>query len=241
MIHFEKAQAIKNQFSKIISDQDLIRSLFLDIPDLQCFTIEKTNEYNDENYTDYMQVLSVNNYNVDYDLNYDEEMNVEENNLIKIKEEYLGSFGSLIYELSYVEYGETTFSRENYDLNEDSFSKSILENIQRTVSKYAISFISETSLDVDYFVNKNPSTHENDPRYAVYYAMDRGRFNPEDEFKIFAQKGRMKQAYEYAKCVIKGNLPEKIENFFILNDSVDEDDHEQLQRYLSEMKLVISE
>ena len=236
MIHFEKAQTIKNQFSKIISDQDLIRSLFLEMPDLQCFTIEKTNEYDDENYTDYMQVLSVNNYNVDYDLNYEEEEKEldEQNNLPKIKEEYLGSFGSLIYDLNYVEYGETTFSRENYDLNEDSFSKSILENIQRTVSKYAISFISETSLDVDYFVNKHP-------RYAVYYAMERGRFNPEDEFKIFAQKGRMKQAYEYAKCVIKGNLPEKIENFFILNDSVDEDDHEQLQRYLSEIKLVISE
>lgn len=228
MIHFEKAQQIKNQFSEIISDQDLIRGLFLDIPDLQCFTIEKINEYNDENYSDYMKVLSVNNYIVDYDLNYDEEMDVEENNLIKIEEKHLRNFESLLYDLSYVEYGETTYSRENYDLNEDSFSKSILENVQRTVSQYAISFISETSLDVDYFVNKHP-------RYAVFYAMDHGRFNPEDEFKIFAQKDRMKESYEYAKCVIKGKLPEKIENFFILNDSVDGNDHEHLQRYLSEM------
>ena len=40
----------------------------------------------------------------------------------------------------------------------------------------------------------------------------------------------MHYAYLYAKEIIKGPLPEKIENFYVLSNS--EDDKEDLKRYL---------
>jgi hypothetical protein len=42
----------------------------------------------------------------------------------------------------------------------------------------------------------------------------------------------MREAYEYAKNVIKGALPDAVENFFIHSTSSKHDDHEYLKKYL---------
>jgi hypothetical protein len=86
---------------------------------------------------------------------------------------------------------------------------------------YLASYLSGSEIPVCFFV-------DNDPKWAVYYAMDHGRFSQDDEFRIFARNGWMDEALHYAESV--GRLVPELENFYILNAS--EEDSVCLKKYL---------
>ncbi|NBT36089.1 MAG: hypothetical protein EBT03_11255, partial [Betaproteobacteria bacterium] len=76
------------------------------------------------------------------------------------------------------------------------------------------------------------------PKWALYHALEHGRFSPETEFKIFGRDGYMFDALRYAQEIVKGPLDEKIENFFILNSQPDSQDYENLKKYLDFKKSI---
>ena len=221
MLHFNKLYDIRRILENVVSGDDLIRAVFEDAPELQEFTWSVTNEYDDNNYSDYVRLTAVNGWRLDYDDAYEEE---QDSDLPKIEDmNIVGTVRDLV-EIVGKEFGYNEDHKIDraYAMRHKNAKK---KRSDRAEVKYIMSHLMGKKLPENFFVRA-------DPKWALYHALEHGRFKPETEFKIFARDGHMFDARRYAQEIVKGPLEEKIENFFILNSQPDTPDYEDLKKYL---------
>lgn len=221
MINFDKMYDIRQALENIVSNDDLIKAVFDDIPELETISFSVTNEYDDNNYSDYTRLTAVNGWSISYDDEYEEEEQTSD--LPQIDIEKVGSIRDLI-EIVGKDFGyseDNTIDRAYAQRNKRR-KKSAEEKAEM---KYILNHVMGKKLKENFFVKASP-------KWAIYHAADHGKFSPEAEFKIFAKEGRMLHAFRYARKILKGPLSEKVENFFILNSQPDSEDYEELKEYL---------
>lgn len=218
---YKKLSDIRYALERTVDAESLIYAAFRDCPNVKEFSYSYTQEYDDNNYSDYEVLNSVNGHRVDYEGNYDEEDDGE-SELPRVSMREIEVFQNLVQDIAkHHERGEDMV------VERDNHNRSHSYCPDESMNTYLRSFLFKEKISTDFFV-------ENEAKFALYYADDHGRFSEEDEFRIFAQQGRMFTAFEYAKHIIKGQLPEKVENFFILNGN--EDDKESLAEYIEYKK-----
>ena len=64
MSRFDLLYDIKRTLSNAVDLDDMVAALFADYPDLIRFQFEVTNEYDDNNYSDYTRLKTVNGWSV---------------------------------------------------------------------------------------------------------------------------------------------------------------------------------
>ena len=221
MLHFNKMYDIRRTLENFVSNDDLIRAVFDDVPELQEISFSVTNEYDDNNYSDYVRLTALNGWRLDYDDTYEEE---QDSDLPKIEDmNVVGNIRDLI-EIVGKDFGyneDQTIDRA-YAMRHKLGPK---KRSDKAEAKYIMSHLMGKKLPENFFVRTTP-------KWALYHALEHGRFKPETEFKIFAREGYMLNALRYAQEILKGPLDEKIENFFILGSQPDSQDYEQLKKYL---------
>lgn len=227
MLHFNKLYDIRRILENVVSEDDLIRAVFEDAPELQEFTWSVTNEYDDNNYSDYVRLTTVNGWRLDYDDVYEEE---QDSDLPKIEDmNVVGTVRDLVEIVGKdFGYGEDQKIDRSYAMRHKRSKKSFED---KATAKYIMSHLMGKKLPENFFVRV-------DPKWALYHALEHGSFKPETEFKIFARNGHMFCARRYAQEILKGPLDEKTENFFILNSQPDTPDYEDLKKYLEFKKNV---
>lgn len=228
MLNFDKQYSVRRVLERIVTEDDLITAVFKDIPELQEFTWSKTSEYDDNNYSDYSRLNTINGYAVDYDGDYeefgDDESIEPQSNMPRIEDRNARhTIRDLVDSIAdgFDHREDIVISREEYL---PKVTRTVRAKADREELDYVRSYMSGKTLPDSFFLKLE------NPKWAIYYADDHGRFSEDMEFKIFAQEGRMHYAYLYARHIIKGPLPEKIENFYLLNNS--EEDKEDLKVYL---------
>lgn len=225
MINFRKNSDIRYALKNLIEDEDLISAIFEDYPNLKSIDFTKSNEYDDSNYYDSCELTAINGHHWNncedtYEYEHDDEDSTEER-IIDI--DVIAACKDLIDHIGKdFEYGEHTILRENHPVKKRTDKK------QNSLKKYISAYLSGNKL------NDEKIFAHLDPIWSVYYAQDFGRLPEEVEHKVFAKKGNMEQAYLYAVHVLKGRLPDNIENFYVLNtmNGKNESDKKWLVRYI---------
>jgi len=234
MIRYRKLRDLKTAMSNLVLDDMLVVTLFEDIPELQEFTFIRNQEYDDNNYYDNTRLTSVNGHIWDYD-DYSKDEPDEKSSLPMIPASKVSWIQDAVdfvadkYDQSGDEYTfmREGFKREDYNVHDGGTSnkKGYVTREHTAERKYFIAHLSGKKLPDSFFL-------KNDIKYALYYALDHGRFDRKTEFSLFARRGELHNALDYARHVIKGRLPDEVENFFILD--ADEEDRPSLQEYMRE-------
>lgn len=220
---YQKMVDLKRAMGRVVKNEELVRALFEEIPDLKTFSWTKTQEYDDNNYFVSTRVVSINGHDYGYD-GYEED-GEDEGNLPKVDAthmvEDLVDQISESYDLSD---DEIVMDRDDYFLESEKGEGTILqERKDREEVDYFLAFLSGNRLPDNFFIGK-------DPKLAVYHAMNHGRLSEDAEVGVFAVRGNMFYALDYARVV--GRLSPKVEAFFILDN--DEYDRETFQIYIGE-------
>jgi hypothetical protein len=206
----------RKALSRAIDLDDMLSALFREDPELHSFVVEVTNEYDDNNYSDYSRVTKVNGRYVDYNGDYEEEneknpLPVVENNTIQmivdLTESIMEKYG----------HGEIEISRGDYDSDKARPITGLAE------MRCATALLNGEKIPVS-ILSKSDHT------WSIHHAEVHGRYSDEDEFALFAQEGMMGLAFDYARTF--GPLSEKTLNYFVLTLRAEDDDHEHLQEYL---------
>lgn len=221
MSRFDLLYDVKQTLSRVVDLDDLVSALFADYTDLISFQFEVTNEYDDNNYSDYTRLQKVNGWAVDYDGEYEDEE--EDSELPKAS----GDAVQQVMAISeYVEskngYGSHEFHRDDYPA-EDSEKR--LKNDPNLEA--ATACINGTKVSVETLLKA-------DEKWVIHYARIHGRYSPEDEFTLIARKDMMWIVDDYAELF--GPIGEKTLNYFILSLTSEDDNYEQLQDYLEWLK-----
>lgn len=213
-MRFAKMAFLEKIFRNIIKRDQVLKALFDDNPELESFSFSKTQEYDDNNYYTSTHISSINGHDVEHDGEYIDEEPEEENSSPRVPQEVAYRIAESIDDIGgyFDDDDDIDVLREDYDDVSMPCGK-VKFDLKDDESKYADSFFNGTILPDSFFIKA-------DPRFAVWYADDHGRFSPEVEVKIFAQKGRMSDAFHYALHVLKAPLPTDIENFFTLHSSL---------------------
>jgi hypothetical protein len=229
MLRFDKLFDIRRTLENVVSNDDLIRAVFEDIPELQEISFGVTNEYDDNNYSDYVRLTAVNGWVIDYEDEY-EDGDEQTSDMPKIEDmNKVGTIRDLVQMVGKeFGYNEDHKIDRAYAMRHKNVKK---KKTEKAEMKYIMSHFMGKRLPENFFVRVNP-------KWALYHALDHGRFKPETEFKIFAREGYMRDALRYAQEIVKGPLDEKIENFFILNSEPDSQDYENLKKYLEFKKSI---
>lgn len=226
MLNFEKMCEIKQILQQNFTVENMIRCVFLDHPELECFGFSCTNEYDDNNYSDYTNLRTVNGHAVDYDGEYDEDSEPK-SDLPRVDRGTVDDLLSLMGIIG-TEFGHG----EDLECHRDSYanvsSKSgRISKSEKAQKEYINSWMTKSTLADEWFL-------KNDTKFASYYAQDHGPFSPELEMKIFGKTGEMRSAYMYAQAIGKP-FSEALETFFtthaVLGSGEDDDGH-FLKRYL---------
>lgn len=217
MIHFKKLRDIKDASRNVVNNNDLLVSLFRNMPDLQHFRFSKTQEYDDNNYFDDIKVTEINGHSYGYE-GYDEDYEGDyprlEEDEIKTSDLPKVPFTSYIEDVVHEIAKDYDFSDHEVEIRREDHEEHSEHDL--TEKTYLGSYLSGSKIRPSFFFKKNRT------KWAVYYALDHGRFGEDDEFKIFAKKGEMCHALEYARHVIKGRLPSAVENFYVLDHDADD-------------------
>jgi len=240
MLEFYKNSDIREELKNILSDRQLISSLFRSVPELESIGFSVTNEYDDSNYYDSVRLESVNGYSWnpyedDYDDDYDSSNSPTGK---KLDEEIARACASLIEEVG-KDFG---YGDENSLLRSDYTSPSSTTKPYREFNRFILDLAAGNKLKDESILAKIASKF--DPKWALYYAFDHGRMNKEIEDKIFLKKGNMREAYLYSVHVLKDVLPKNIEDFHILNSfgkKKESSDQEYLNKYLEFKKTLVVE
>lgn len=226
MLQYSKKSELKRLLSKVVTNDCIIRGIFEDNPDLECFSFEKTSEYDDNNYSDQVVLTSINNHHVDFDGRYEDDDNYEgcesgkeKSELPKVSRDVVECIMDVIYDLS------SDFDYDEHKVNRNSYVNKSFERLDKEEAKYLNSYLTKTKIEEKWFV-KNV-------QWAAYYAEDNGPFSKEIEAKIFCKEGRMRDAYMYAQAT-KAPLSNAIETFFTTRHLVDPNDNDNfwLKKYL---------
>lgn len=226
MIHFEKVREIKDACRRVVNNNDLLVSLFESMPDLHHFRFMKTQEYDDNNYFDDIKVTEINGHSYGYE-GYDEDYEGIYPRLDKheIKTSDLPKVCPIHVEHAVQEISSAyDYSDNDVEVRREDYQRSEPEDVVEKT--YLGSYLSGSKIRPSFFFKKKRT------KWATYYALDHGRFGEDDEFKIFAKKGEMYYALEYARHVIKGRLPSAVENFFVLDPDDVDDSH--IKQYVEE-------
>lgn len=221
MSRFDLLYHVNRVLSSAVDLDDMVSALFADYPDLICFKFEVTNEYDDNNYSDYTRLQEVNGWAVDYDGEYEEED--ETSDLPKASNEAVQQVMAIS---EYVNekhgYGSHEFHRDSYPISD---SKKRLKNDPNL--QIATACINGTKVPIETLLKA-------DEMWVLHYASAHGRYSPEDEFNIFGRKEMVSYAEVYAKKF--GPIGEKTLNYFILSLTADDEEYVQLQGYLKWLK-----
>lgn len=210
--------------------RNLISQLFLDFPNLNQIEVSKTNEYNDNDYSDYFRILSINGLRIEDDYYYEEDENGEyvknsgdendesdESEKTKVDPKLIFSSTEIAHICNVLHTTEDYFENNSED---DSQFLSREEYVFGNGNKKQIS-ISNKGFDAYYSAVTNKalvktiSVFKNFPNWALYYCIDLKEKLPiQDVENIF--KKDIKYSYFYAVHVLKNRLPEKIEKYFNL-------------------------
>lgn len=231
MINYRKKSDIRFAMTNLvgISSEELIATLFEDNPNLVSIEFSKSNEYDDSNYYDSCELTAINGYSWDvceetyaYDDSEDgEDRESLEDKIVDV--EVIAACREMVDLVGKdFGYGEHTLSRNDYAAKRKRTQE------EKTIAKYICSFLNKEKIDDEKVFLKA------EPKWALYYAHDFGPFKDKDvEHKVFTKKGRMEYAYFYAVHVLKGKLPENIENFYILDSfNKTKEDKDWLVKYL---------
>lgn len=227
MLNYNKMSDIQHILKNSVSINTLIASVFEDCPDLKYFSFSCTNEYDDNNYSDYTRLIAVNGHRVDYDGEYEEDEVEEVSEEKKIEDKsVIESLVNLVHDIG-TEFGhgdDLVCRREEYVLSRAGRKT----KGQKAEMEYVSSYLTGGKLNDDWFL-------KNDLKFACYYAQDNGAFSKELEMILFCKEGRMFHAYLYAQAIKKPLRPE-IENFFVTHNVVgtkkSKEDSEWLKKYL---------
>lgn len=222
MSRFDLLYSMKSEFEHVVRSGDLIAAIFADHPDLESFKVDVTNEYDDNNYSDYARTTNVNGWHIDYDGEYDDDEEDSETPKASAAaiEACLGVADQIKDEWGY---GDHLFKRSEF-----SSSRDLKEILSSPNLSCVLSLSKGEKVPTDVLL-------ECDAKWVLHHAELHGRFSPEDEFLLFTREGMMWEAKQYAK--IHGPLSEKTLNYYLL--SLDKDDHEYtaLQDYLEWVKV----
>lgn len=218
MSRFDLAYSIKRTLERAVDLDDLLAALFADHPELQTLEFEVTNEYDDNNYSDYTRLQRVNGWQVDYDGEYEG----EDDDTSELPQASVEAVQEAMNLCDFVKekygYGDVTFNRDDYDFDESQKRMKSSADLE-----CAVAFLKGEKVGIEKLLEAEGGWWE-------HHAEAHGRFSPEDEFKVFAREGWMHSALIYAKD--HGPLSEKTVNYFILTINADHDDYHALQEYL---------
>jgi hypothetical protein len=216
MSRFDLLCEAKSALSRAIDFDDLLCALFAEHPDLHSFEFQVTNEYDDNNYSDYSRLVEVNGRRVDCDGRYEDDEE-EDGEIPNMPEEIIDD---IVWLSEYIKekhgHGDHNFVRGDYKGGGSSFrGKANMECALAILDgrKVATSVLLEAG-----------------ERWIIRHAELHGRYKKEDEFLLFAREGMMGAAMEYAKMV--GHLSEKTLNYFVLTMNSESHEYDSLQEYL---------
>jgi hypothetical protein len=211
MLNYNKKSDLKRLFDNIIDTNSLVESVFLDNPDLQSFSFSCISEYDDNNYSDQNNLISVNGHGVDYEGRYEDEDGYEgielneKSNLPRVNSHAVMAIMDVVADIgNYYGYGE------DHEITRDSVHNTNRKD--RIGMKYLKSYFSGAEIEEEWFT-------KHDPKWAAYYAQEHGRFSKEAEVKIFCNPNCMREAFMYAQALNR-KLPVHIENFFVTHHVV---------------------
>ena len=210
MINSMKTRDINSAIKRIYNEDSLIQQLFEDFPSLNSIHYSKTQEYNDNDYSTYFRVIAINGNglsddaqhggNGEYDVEYDRD-DEEKGQKYNIAE--------LNHILSCISHSEEFFDDTDEDgyifLRESlPFKGRDIDNIFK--SYYVASLTGKKIEDLSVFSKDTACAN-----WALYYCVDLNDKLPEDSLiNIFQDNPEF--AYLYAKHVLKGKLPQKLED-----------------------------
>jgi len=218
MSRFDLLYDTKHALNRAVDLDDLVAALFADHPDLQSFSVEVTNEYDDNNYSDYSRVTRVNGYSVDYDGEYEDELaEPDESEHPKASAAAINNIMSI-----------TGYVQEKHSYGEHNFERSVYggrgrKSVGQPDAICALALLNGDRVSVDVLI-------EAGDRWALHHADAHGRYDEADEFALFAREDAMGLALEYAKKF--GPLSDKTLNYFVLSLGADDYGYEHLQEYL---------
>ena len=221
MSRFDLLYDVKQTLSRVVDLDDLVSALFADYPDLISFQFDVTNEYDDNNYSDYTRLQRVNGWTVDYDGEYEDEE--EDSESPKASGDAVQQVMAISeYVESKLGYGEHEFHRDDYPASDSDDRLKNDPNLEA-----ATACINGTKVSVETLLKA-------DEKWILHYARIHGRYSPEDEFTLIARKDMMWIVDDYAELF--GPIEEKTLNYFILSLTSEDDNYEQLQDYLEWLK-----
>jgi hypothetical protein len=222
MSRFDLLYDAKRALERAVDLDDLVAALFQDHPDLHSFRIEVTNEYDDNNYSDYSRLMNVNGWRVDCYGEYEDEEDQEESDLPKASPESVNKVMSI-----------TDHVKDKHGYGEHEFGRGEYENLDTRAIGSADALCAISVLKGE----KIPFSliREAGERWLLHYADAHGRYSPEDEFELFARENMMGLALDYAKK--HGPLSEKTLNYFVLSLNSEDYYYEQLQEYIEWLKV----
>lgn len=217
MSRFDLLYSMKSEFERTVRASDLIAAVFADHPDLDSFQVDVTNEYDDNNYSDYARTTKVNGWHIDYDGEYDDDEEGSEAPKASDAaiEACLGVADQIKEEWCH---GDHLFKRSEF-----SSSRDLKEFLSSPNLSCILSLSKGEKVPTDVLL-------ECDAKWVLRHAELHGSYTEEDEFRLFAREGMMWLAKEYAKQV--GPLSDKTLNYYVLTLKAEDSEYEHLQEYL---------
>lgn len=228
MIHLQKLCESKEFLRSMIDPRDVLVEIFELHPDLQQIVVQHQKCWW-ESSGSRTRITEINGIDVKDPLPFQIDYDFVEGEICKLISEegpippegrWLG--GRIIeHEVDSSQFWLVQFDRKNY-----------VRKRRRMTSdqKYFAAALAGKKLHDSFFLKV--SDRERAATLAIYHALDHGRFKTGTEFKLFARRGLLAKGILYARYVIKGRLPEEVENFFILDSNECEKDC--LRAYIAE-------
>ena len=223
MSRFDLLYDIKRTLSNAVDLDDMVAALFADYPDLIRFQFEVTNEYDDNNYSDYTRLKTVNGWSVDYDGEYEDEDEGETSDIPKAS-------NKTVHQVTGVEeYVKEKHGLGDHEFHRDDYTTADSEKRLRNDPnlQIATACINGTKVPIETLLKA-------DEKWVLHYARVHGRYSPEDEFTLIGRKKMMWIAEDYAEEF--GPIEEKTLNYFILSITSGDDEYSQLREYLDWLK-----
>jgi hypothetical protein len=222
MSRFDLLYDAKNALERAVDLDDLVAALFADHPDLQSFMVEVTNEYDDNNYSDYSRVTKINGYSVDYEGEYEDEFTEPE-----CPESEKASAAAINDVMSITDEVQEKHGHGDHEFNRGDYQSHVTKVLDSSDMICAVSILKGDKVPVSIL-------RDACSRWVLHHAEAHGRYSPEDEFDLFAREDMIDVAREYAER--HGPLSDKTLNYFILSLKSEDPEYEQLQKYLGWLK-----
>lgn len=223
MSRFGLLHDIKYVLSNSIRLDDLLAAMFSDHPELKTVEYSVTSEYDDNNYTDYSRLQKINGWEVDCEGEFEED---QDEDLDEATKPSAAAINAAMLLDEYVQekfgVGDWEFKRSEYPMKD--CDERLGDNPEM---ECAVALLHGRKVPVETLAVACG-------RWVMRHAEVHGRYSTEDEIKVFAREGMMRDACEYAEKF--GPLSEKTLSWFLLYSQKDDVDYQHLQDYLERLK-----